>query len=95
MSRPKGRCVDEGHERTPDRINTLDLLRPHLCDAAYATKKRREQDLRPEWCAACESPCCYGQRLIELMREQGKEYTDGTKDLCCRRYRHCFQGCTC
>ena len=56
MSRPKGRLVDEGHERTPDRINTLDLLRPHLCDAAYATKKRREKDLRPEWCASCESP---------------------------------------
>lgn len=79
MSRPKGRRDWEGHEKTADKINTLDLLRPHLCDAAYSTKKRREKDLHPEWCAACESPCCYGQRLIELMREQGKEYSNGRK----------------
>lgn len=77
--KPEGRVGREGHEQPAEVINTLDLLRPHLCDAAYSTKKRRENDLRPEWCAACESPCCYGQRLIELMREQGKEYSDGRR----------------
>lgn len=77
MSRQKGRGDRDGHERTADRIDSLDLLRPHLCDAAFTTKKRREKDLRPERCAACDSSCCYGQRLMELMRERGIDYSCG------------------
>lgn len=77
--KPEGRTGREGHEQPAQMINRLDLLRPHLCDAAYATKKRREQDLLPERCASCESSCCYGQRLMELMRERGIDYSCGRK----------------
>lgn len=77
--KPAGRVGREGHEQPAQMIHTLDQLRPHLCDAAYSTRKRREKDLLPEQCAACESPCCYGQRLMELMRENGKDYTGGRR----------------
>ena len=79
MSRPKDRGIVDGHETPAEEIKTLALLIPHLCDAAFATKRHREQDLRPERCASCDSACCYGERLMELMRERGIDYSCGRR----------------
>lgn len=66
-----GRKPGDGHEQPAANIKTIDELRKHLCDGAYRTGKRREKDLVPERCAACESACCYGQRLLEILRRDG------------------------
>lgn len=76
------RKAGNGHETPAAFIDSIDALRPHLCDNAFRTKKRRAIDLLPKRCAGCESPCCYGQQLIDLLRKEGTDlagqiYTEG------------------
>lgn len=74
-----GRKPGDGHEQPAANINSIDELKKHLCDGAFRAGKRREKDLLPERCATCESACCYGERFLELLREDGRDYTNGRK----------------
>lgn len=69
MSRHAG----NGHEQPAEVIKTIRELLPHLCDLAYANRMHSDK-LQPEQCARCVSPCCYGKRLLILLKENGQDY---------------------
>lgn len=67
------RYAGNGHEQPAEEIKTLRKLLPHLCDLAYASHRYSDK-LHPEQCARCISPCCYGKRLLILLKENGQDY---------------------
>ena len=68
------RYGESSHETPAYFINTIARLKLHLCDLAYHNDNKRGRKLRPEECANCISPCCYGQKLLKLLRADGMVY---------------------
>ena len=62
-----------GHEKPAEEIFSVKKLIPHLCDLAYANRQHTDK-LHPEMCVACISPCKYGERLIEFLKKDGRDY---------------------
>ena len=52
----------DGHQLLPYAINTVNRLKPHLCNLALHRGK-----VYPEQFQQCNSPCKYGIKLLDLM----------------------------
>lgn len=59
------------HELPADKIKSLNAIRSHLCFCAGKKKTHHT----PELCASCESQCVYGKRWLELLTQNGKDYS--------------------
>ena len=68
------RYGESSHETPAYFINTIASLKLHLCDLAYNNDDKKGRKLCPEECANCISPCCYGQKLLKLLRADGMVY---------------------
>lgn len=58
----KGQSTD--HSKAANELKTVKTLKSYLCSLAY------ERTIHPEMCASCVSSCRYGERLLQLMKEE-------------------------
>lgn len=58
------------HKLDPQAIRTIEGLNRHLCSLAWDTERR---ELYPHMCENCVSACRYGERLLQLTKEENHE----------------------
>lgn len=74
---------------TPEVRAAVRKLRTRLCAEAEGYK-----GVRPESCQQCQSPCCYGMQLLDMLGMPKPEKETGRRDGLCqdRKMRRIIRG---